>query len=56
MHGALEDNHFHMYLQPKFNLQTKELAGAEALVRWIHPEKGLIPPMRFILFLRRMVL
>lgn len=48
MHGALEDNHFHMYLQPKFNLQTKELAGAEALVRWIHPEKGLIPPMRFI--------
>ncbi len=48
MHQALEANHFHMYLQPKFYLQTKELAGAEALVRWIHPEKGLIPPMNFI--------
>jgi len=48
MHGALAANHFHMYLQPKFDLQTKELAGAEALVRWIHPEKGLIPPMSFI--------
>ena len=48
MHQALANNHFHMYLQPKFNLQTKELAGAEALVRWIHPAKGLIPPMHFI--------
>lgn len=48
MHQALANNHFHMYLQPKFDLQTKELAGAEALVRWIHPAKGLIPPMHFI--------
>ena len=45
---ALSDNQFHMYLQPKFNLQTGELAGAEALVRWIHPSKGLIPPLHFI--------
>lgn len=48
MHQALEENHFQMYLQPKFDLQTKELAGAEALVRWVHPEKGIIPPMNFI--------
>lgn len=48
MVSALADNQFHMYLQPKFDLQTKELAGAEALVRWIHPVKGLIPPMQFI--------
>ncbi len=48
MHQALANNNFHMYLQPKFDLQTKELAGAEALVRWIHPTKGLIPPMHFI--------
>ena len=48
MHQALEENHFQMYIQPKFDLKTKELAGAEALVRWIHPEKGLIPPMNFI--------
>lgn len=45
---ALSDNQFCMYLQPKFNLQTRELAGAEALVRWIHPTKGLIPPINFI--------
>lgn len=48
MYQALEDNHYKMFLQPKFDLQTKELAGAEALVRWIHPEKGMIPPMSFI--------
>ncbi len=45
---ALADRQFCMYLQPKFNLQTGELAGAEALARWIHPVKGLIPPMYFI--------
>lgn len=45
---ALADRQFAMYLQPKFNLQTGELAGAEALIRWIHPVKGLIPPMHFI--------
>ncbi len=45
---ALADRQFTMYLQPKFSLQTGELAGAEALVRWIHPVKGLIPPMHFI--------
>ncbi len=45
---ALEDKQFHMYLQPKFSLKTGELAGAEALVRWVHPVKGLIPPMHFI--------
>ncbi len=48
MLSALADKQFRMYLQPKFNLETKELAGAEALVRWIHPVKGLIPPMNFI--------
>lgn len=45
---ALNDNQFRMYLQPKFNLKTRQLASAEALVRWIHPTKGLIPPMEFI--------
>ncbi len=48
MYQALEAKNFQMYLQPKFNLQTKELAGAEALVRWIHPEKGMIAPGYFI--------
>ncbi len=48
MQSALESNQFHMYLQPKFDIETKQLTGAEALVRWIHPEKGLISPAQFI--------
>lgn len=48
MYKALNNKEFKMYLQPKVDLNTKELYGAEALVRWIHPEKGLIPPINFI--------
>ncbi len=48
MYSALNNNEFKMFLQPKFDLKTKELSGAEALARWIHTEKGLIPPMDFI--------
>lgn len=45
---ALEERQFQMYLQPKFKLDTETLCGAEALVRWLHPRKGIIPPMDFI--------
>lgn len=48
MYTALEDNQFSMYLQPKFDMKTMEIVGAEALVRWIHPVRGIIPPMDFI--------
>lgn len=48
MQHALDDNQFKMYLQPKFDMQTMEIVGAEALVRWIHPEKGIIPPINFV--------
>ena len=37
-----------MYLQPKYNISTSEIIGAEALVRWVHPKKGLIMPDKFI--------
>lgn len=43
----LHDN-FHIYLQPKFNLYNSKLYGGEALVRYIDPEKGIIPPSEFI--------
>jgi diguanylate cyclase (GGDEF)-like protein len=46
-HG-LEDNQFELYYQPKVNLRTKELTGAEALIRWRHPERGLLSPAEFL--------
>lgn len=48
MYNALDNHHFQMYLQPKFDLNTMDLKGAEALVRWVHPKKGIIPPIDFI--------
>lgn len=48
MHKALAERQFQMYLQPKFRLDTGELCGAEVLARWLHPRKGIIPPMDFI--------
>ena len=48
MKKALENKEFIVYLQPKYDLQTEKVSGAEALIRWQHPQKGLIPPDRFI--------
>ncbi|MBE5963096.1 MAG: EAL domain-containing protein [Lachnospiraceae bacterium] len=45
---ALEEEEFQIYLQPQINHDTKEIVGAEALVRWIHKKKGMIPPSDFI--------
>lgn len=48
MNDALSGRQFKLFLQPKYNIETSTVIGAEALVRWIHPEKGLIPPSAFI--------
>lgn len=48
MHAALNEKQFEVVLQPKCDLKTGELVGAEALTRWNHPEDGLIPPSEFI--------
>ncbi|MFH0780808.1 MAG: EAL domain-containing protein [Pseudomonadota bacterium] len=45
---ALERHEFVVYYQPKMNLATGVITGAEALVRWIHPDRGLELPGRFI--------
>ena len=45
---ALVNNEFQLYYQPKVNMVTGAVFGAEALIRWIHPEKGLIPPLDFL--------
>ena len=48
MERALKSKEFKVYLQPKYSAKEERIAGAEALVRWMHPEDGLIPPNRFI--------
>lgn len=48
MEEALENGQFCIYLQPKHDLHTKTIVGAEALVRWRHPRQGLLPPGRFV--------
>lgn len=45
---ALEEEQFEVYFQPKINLVTDRSYGAEALVRWKHPERGMISPGEFI--------
>ncbi|MFV2005363.1 MAG: putative bifunctional diguanylate cyclase/phosphodiesterase [Gammaproteobacteria bacterium] len=47
---AIEQNQFVIQYQPKINLKTEELEGVEALVRWNHPERGLLFPNEFINF------
>lgn len=45
---GLERSEFFLQYQPQFNVQTGELAGMEALVRWQHPERGVVSPAEFI--------
>lgn len=48
MRKALQDNQFSLHYQPKIDLQTNQVCGLEALLRWNHPEQGFIPPTTFI--------
>lgn len=48
MEDSIRNKEFLVYYQPKFYLNTNEICGAEALVRWNHPTKGLISPGDFI--------
>ena len=50
MREALARDEFVVFYQPKLNLAKNRITGAEALIRWRHPEKGMIPPVRFIPF------
>jgi diguanylate cyclase (GGDEF)-like protein len=48
LHHALERREFELYYQPKMNLATGAVIGVEALIRWRHPERGLVSPAQFI--------
>jgi diguanylate cyclase (GGDEF)-like protein len=48
LHGALERHEFELHYQPKIDLASGEIRGAEALLRWHHPQQGLVLPKRFI--------
>ncbi len=48
MNGSLERDEFIVYYQPKYDLLTETVVGAEALVRWAHPKLGFISPAKFV--------
>ena len=53
MEEALRLEQYEVYLQPQYNHRTRKIVGAEALVRWKHPQKGTIPPNTFIPILEK---
>jgi diguanylate cyclase (GGDEF)-like protein/PAS domain S-box-containing protein len=48
LRSALERKEFSLNYQPKIDLKTGEISGIEALIRWNHPRRGMIPPLQFI--------
>jgi diguanylate cyclase (GGDEF)-like protein/PAS domain S-box-containing protein len=48
MRSALESDEFEVYFQPQVNIATRALSGAEALVRWNHPDRSVVEPAAFI--------
>lgn len=48
MEQAMDERQFCVFVQPKYDLSKEQIVGGEALVRWKHPKKGMIPPFEFI--------
>jgi EAL domain-containing protein (putative c-di-GMP-specific phosphodiesterase class I) len=50
LHTALDEDQFVLHYQPQLELKTGRIVGAEALLRWMHPQRGLVMPLQFIGF------
>jgi diguanylate cyclase len=48
LYNAVTENQFQLYYQPKVDTQTGEVRSAEALIRWVHPSRGVVSPAEFI--------
>lgn len=48
LHHALKNKELELYYQPQINLKTQRISGVEALLRWHHPDKGMVSPVKFI--------
>ncbi len=48
LQGALLNDEFRVHYQPRLDAQTREILGVEALVRWVHPQLGMVSPVQFI--------
>jgi diguanylate cyclase len=48
LHNAVALNQFQLYYQPKVDTRTGEVRSAEALIRWVHPRRGIVSPAQFI--------
>lgn len=48
LHRAVDEGEFLLFYQPQVNLQTGRITGAEALIRWNHPLRGILPPVTFL--------
>jgi len=48
LRSALRNGEFELYYQPRVQLETGNITGLEALIRWMHPQKGMIPPVKFM--------
>jgi diguanylate cyclase (GGDEF)-like protein len=48
LRAAIDNEQLHLHLQPKLDLTTGTVVGAEALVRWTHPVRGVVPPTQFV--------
>ena len=53
LRSALDNDEFLSYFQPVYSIEDRRLSGFETLVRWMHPQKGFLPPSRFIPYAER---